>query len=405
MHGISSSFVVFRSQLKTEDYIIEFTESDRRSYTQVTIFRRPFDEEYYGQLYVDKNRDPEREKTHPMQSGSVCFFRLGSQQAMKKYAPHSSRSFSPTRVCSRYIDQFTEILTENGRKSVKITHQRPGQAARVTYTPAIGARTHHQQHLHQNHANVQTKESQPAAPPAQTVVVAQPAQQPPVQQPTTTHSVQKTIVHAPIRAQLPPQPAPQPVQAQVQPITQITHTPTVSQVAQPVQQTVQIQVPTLPPQSHQPTSLQVQIIQPQSRIVHQAPTITQAHQQVQQVQQVQQPQLIQLIQSNRIAQPAQTVQIQAIQAQPQPQQTTIIQAPQIVQPVSQQVQTHPQIISQQPVQVQIIQPQTHAVQTQLVSQTLQQSIAPIQQLQQQQAIIVALNSNSLAGAVYCYIPQ
>ena len=37
----------------------------------------------------------------------------------------------------RYINQFTEIFTEEGRKSVKITHRVPNQPERVTYTPGL----------------------------------------------------------------------------------------------------------------------------------------------------------------------------------------------------------------------------------------------------------------------------
>lgn len=39
----------------------------------------------------------------------------------------------------RYVEQFTEILTENGRKSVKIIHQMAGQLPQVSYTPAATA--------------------------------------------------------------------------------------------------------------------------------------------------------------------------------------------------------------------------------------------------------------------------
>lgn len=37
----------------------------------------------------------------------------------------------------RYIKQFTEIITEEGRRSVKITHQIAGQPAVVTYTQTV----------------------------------------------------------------------------------------------------------------------------------------------------------------------------------------------------------------------------------------------------------------------------
>lgn len=38
---------------------------------------------------------------------------------------------------NRYIQQFTEIFTEEGRKSVKITHQVQGHMPRVMYTQSM----------------------------------------------------------------------------------------------------------------------------------------------------------------------------------------------------------------------------------------------------------------------------
>ena len=40
---------------------------------------------------------------------------------------------------TRYINQFTEIFTEEGRKNVKITHKVPNQPPRVSYTPGMRA--------------------------------------------------------------------------------------------------------------------------------------------------------------------------------------------------------------------------------------------------------------------------
>ena len=48
------------------------------------------------------------------------------------------RFFLGTRVqANRYIQQFTEIFTEEGRKSVRITHVVPGQPTRVTCTTSM----------------------------------------------------------------------------------------------------------------------------------------------------------------------------------------------------------------------------------------------------------------------------
>ena len=38
---------------------------------------------------------------------------------------------------NRYIQQFTEIFTEEGRKSVKITHKVQGHMPRVMYTQSM----------------------------------------------------------------------------------------------------------------------------------------------------------------------------------------------------------------------------------------------------------------------------
>lgn len=49
-----------------------------------------------------------------------------------------------TRVlANHYIQQFTEIFTEEGRKNVRIKHVVPGQVPRVTCTP--GMQRAHQQ--------------------------------------------------------------------------------------------------------------------------------------------------------------------------------------------------------------------------------------------------------------------
>jgi hypothetical protein len=48
------------------------------------------------------------------------------------------RFYLGTRVqANRYIQQFTEIFTEEGRKSVRITHVVPGQPTRVTCTTSM----------------------------------------------------------------------------------------------------------------------------------------------------------------------------------------------------------------------------------------------------------------------------
>jgi hypothetical protein len=65
----------------------------------------------------------ERDYRENDKKGSTCRFVLGTR-------PHALR----------YINQFTEIFTEEGRKSVKITHQVPNQPPRITLTPGMKER-------------------------------------------------------------------------------------------------------------------------------------------------------------------------------------------------------------------------------------------------------------------------
>ena len=83
-----------------EEYILETAErgANRIYHTKLTIFQRLANEEYLGELYVERDFN-ERDK-----KGSTCRFVLGTR-------PHALR----------YINQFTEIFTEEGRKPVKIT--------------------------------------------------------------------------------------------------------------------------------------------------------------------------------------------------------------------------------------------------------------------------------------------
>ncbi|EAA00809.5 AGAP012403-PA, partial [Anopheles gambiae str. PEST] len=97
-----------------EEYILETDRVVNRGDTRVyhiklSIFQRPSNSEYLGELYVDRDyRENER-------NGEACQFSLGTRA-------HAHR----------YIQQFTEIFTEEGRKSVKITHLVPGQIPKVT---------------------------------------------------------------------------------------------------------------------------------------------------------------------------------------------------------------------------------------------------------------------------------
>jgi hypothetical protein len=102
-----------------EEYILETAErgAARIYHTKLTIYQRLANDEYLGELYVERDF---REKD---KKGSTCRFVLGTR-------PHALR----------YINQFTEIFTEEGRKPVKITHLVPNQKPRITFTPGMRER-------------------------------------------------------------------------------------------------------------------------------------------------------------------------------------------------------------------------------------------------------------------------
>ena len=74
--------------------------------TCVSIFHRQIDDVFFGQLFVDR-------PGMPSCSSRSCLYQLGSRDAAKKY-----------------LEQFREILTENGRKAVRIT--RTGSTGVIT---------------------------------------------------------------------------------------------------------------------------------------------------------------------------------------------------------------------------------------------------------------------------------
>ncbi|CAN8005942.1 unnamed protein product [Ixodes hexagonus] len=93
-----------------QEYLLE-TEQASGKLTQVTILQRPTDEQFFGKLYVDRDGHSR---------GTSCEFNLGSQDNV-----------------NRYLNQFREIFTEEGRKPVKITHLVPGQPPVVNHTHGV----------------------------------------------------------------------------------------------------------------------------------------------------------------------------------------------------------------------------------------------------------------------------
>lgn len=109
-----------------EEYVLETDRSNGRVFhIKLSILQRPANAEYLGRLYID--RDFDRNKNN----SEVCQFVLGTR-----------------RNANKYIQQFTEIFTEEGRKSVKITHKVPGHPTRVSCT--IGLIEYRQQPLTTN---------------------------------------------------------------------------------------------------------------------------------------------------------------------------------------------------------------------------------------------------------------
>lgn len=99
-----------------EEYILETEKTSPHPgagffHIKLSILQRPSDQEFLGELYVD------RDHVEGERNGAACRFTLGSRLQANKY-----------------IQQFTEIFTEEGRKSVRIRHIVPGQLPRVSFT-------------------------------------------------------------------------------------------------------------------------------------------------------------------------------------------------------------------------------------------------------------------------------
>ncbi|KAL4234109.1 transcription cofactor [Mactra antiquata] len=84
---------------------------DKKLLAKLTIYYRPGDDANLGELYLDHAYIENKSV------GATCSFLLGNKDSVKKY-----------------LDQFREIFTEEGRRAVKITTHRPGQPPIVTCT-------------------------------------------------------------------------------------------------------------------------------------------------------------------------------------------------------------------------------------------------------------------------------
>ena len=152
------------SLVKVEEYLMEFdTSSGNQSpikanvnvspgITSVSIFHRAIDDLFFGQLFVDRSPSANSlttgdTTTRQLSSSAArsCLFRLGSREAAKAY-----------------LEQFTEILTENGRKTVKITRSGVGAGIPQTQTVVTQQPTVMQPNQQQLHTAVQNPNHQQA---------------------------------------------------------------------------------------------------------------------------------------------------------------------------------------------------------------------------------------------------
>ncbi|XP_041358988.1 transcription factor SPT20 homolog [Gigantopelta aegis] len=88
---------------------------DHKIMAKITIRQNPVTSIFHGELYLDYNFNSDKPS-----DGNVCKFTLGSKENVDKY-----------------FEQFKELFTEEGRKSVKIMTQKPNQPPSVTYTQTL----------------------------------------------------------------------------------------------------------------------------------------------------------------------------------------------------------------------------------------------------------------------------
>ena len=101
-----------------EEYTLETDKPLGRYLTKLTIYHRRSDDMYFGELYID--RDYQEGKTN----GATCTFQHTSLTSLH-----------------RYISQFRDLISEEGRKSIKITQVVAGHKPRVTHTQGAKERS------------------------------------------------------------------------------------------------------------------------------------------------------------------------------------------------------------------------------------------------------------------------
>ncbi|KAJ6648909.1 Transcription factor SPT20 like [Pseudolycoriella hygida] len=95
--------------LLVEEHILSTEREDRVCHTKISIYQRPINSEFVGELYVD------RDYKEGENNGDACQFSLGTRMD-----------------ADRYVKQFTDIFSEEGRKNVTLTYNVPGKVPIVT---------------------------------------------------------------------------------------------------------------------------------------------------------------------------------------------------------------------------------------------------------------------------------
>lgn len=131
---------------KVQEVTLEGEKTNNRNYfCRVTIRRRPTDLQYLGELYLEEDTSNSQgaaaaantDTSESSKAGKACQFFLGSKLGAQKY-----------------LQQFQDLYTEEGRKSVKICTYIPGQ-----HQVALAAAAANQQASHTPNNTNQTSTS------------------------------------------------------------------------------------------------------------------------------------------------------------------------------------------------------------------------------------------------------
>lgn len=396
--------------------------------TCVSIFHRPVDDVFFGQLFVDRapakvfdnGQINVRDTLSSPSASKSCMFQLGSRDAAK-----------------RYLEQFKEILTENGRKAVRITRTSSSVAPPPTSSSVPQTHSQQQQQQGSNQSAPPPPTSVPVDPATRVATVslnnnvhvsndnsnnnnARPVHVNNINQPSTliqALSQQPQQLHHPIVSQHQPQ-----QQQQLNNnVSAMRQQPQQRQIQQPNIQLIQPQgtkvllpsnIQTIHPQSHQTQMQQIQQQQQHQQIHHQGNIIhiqsqSQLQQQLQQQNQIhiqnqQQPNLNQQQQQQHHQQTTHKIQIQQ-----QQQQISHHQGPQVGQSTVQLQQTPSgqmicTMLNPNTLQAVLQQQQQQHAQNQVQGQTftVQHHLQPqptSQSQQQQQPMIQAIQPRQIVS--------